>query len=353
MRRILVTGAGGSAAHNFVDSLNIAQEKFYVVGVDTRPYHIELTSLDKKYLIPRVDDPGYLQKLNKIIKKERIDFLHAQPDPEVSFISENREKIAARTFLPDKKTIKLCQSKTKLIDKLKKDGINTGESYFVESEKNLKAVLKEMFKNHKKVWIRAVKGAGSRASLPVSNFYQAKSWIEYWKDTRRLSYKDFMATEFLPGKEFAFQSLWQNGKLITCMARQRLEYFYGHLTPHGQSSTPSVALTVHRKDVNDSGTNAVLSADNNATGIFCVDLKENSKGVPCVTEINSGRFFTTSNFFARAGSNMPLYYIKMAFGEKLPRIKQYNPIPAGWYWVRMADMGFKLIKGEKWSSKKV
>ncbi|MCH7541885.1 hypothetical protein IH981_03900, partial [Patescibacteria group bacterium] len=241
MKRILVTGAGGSAAHNFVDSLRITGEKIYVVGVDTRPYHIELTKLEKRYLIPRVNEPGYLQKLNKIIKKEKIDFLHSQPDPEVSFISENREKIITKTFLPDKETIKLCQNKTKLIETLGNSGIKTGESYFIGSEKNLKRVLANMFKRHKKVWVRAVQGAGSRASLPVSNFDQAKSWIEYWRDTKGLSYKNFMVTEFLPGKEFAFQSIWKDGKLINSMARQRLEYFYGHLTPHGQSSTPSVA----------------------------------------------------------------------------------------------------------------
>lgn len=352
MKRILVTGAGGSAAFNFVDSLRITREKFYIVGVDTRPYHLELTPVDKKYLIPRVDESNYLKELNKIIRKEKIDLVHPQPDSEVNFISKNRDKLETKTFLPAAVVIDRCQSKDKLIKILEEKKINTGESYLVESEKNLKKIIKKMRGNHDKIWIRVVKGAGSKGSLPVKTFEQAKAWIEYWKTMKGVGYKDFMATEFLPGREFAFQSIWKNGELITSMARQRLEYFYGHLSPSGQTSTPSVAVTVHRRDVNEIATRAVLAVDKKATGIFCVDMKENKDGIPCVLEINVGRFFTTSNFFARAGSNMPYLYVKMAFGEKLPKLKSYNPIPANWYWVRMADMGFKLVKNGKWTSKK-
>ena len=158
---------------------------------------------------------------------------------------------------------------------------------------------------------------------------------------------------FLPGKEFAFQSIWYNGKLVTSQARERVEYIFGNLTPSGQSSSPSVARTVHRADVNKTATSAILSVDPNATGVFCVDLKENKKGKPCVTEINAGRFFTTSNFFSCAGSNMPYYYIKMAFGEELPKLPKYNPIESNLYWVRMMDMGYKLVKNGEWNSVKI
>jgi carbamoyl-phosphate synthase large subunit len=168
-----------------------------------------------------------------------------------------------------------------------------------------------------------------------------------------LKYSDFMVCEFLPGKEFAFQSIWKDGEIITSQARERMEYVFGNLTPSGQSSSPSIAKTVHRNDVNKIATEAVKTIDKKATGIFCVDMKENKQGVPSITEINCGRFFTTSNFFSTAGSNMPYFYIKMAYGEKLPNLPKYNAIPKGWYWIRTIDMGCKLIKGEKWTSKKL
>ena len=56
--------------------------------------------------------------------------------------------------------------------------------------------------------------------------------------------------------------------------------------------------TVHYDAVNKTGTEAVLSIDSKFSGIASVDLKENAAGVPCVTEINPGRMFTTSYFFS-------------------------------------------------------
>ncbi len=352
MKRILVTGAGGSAAFNFITSLRLAKEKFYIVGTDVKPFFLELSDCQKKYIIPPVSSNLYLSKLNAIIKKERIDFVHPQPDPEVLFLSRNREKVAANLFLPDKQTIEYCQNKIGLIKLLESNGVPTGETYEVLSFLELKRNIKKLFLRNKKVWVRAIRGAGSKASLPVATFEQAKAWISYWKQMKGLDIDEFMISEFLPGKEFAFQSIWNRGKLITSQARERIEYIFGNLTPSGQTSSPSVAKTVWRKDVNAISTKAILAVDKNATGVFCVDLKENKKGIPCITEINAGRFFTTSNFLAAAGINMPYFYLKLAFGENPPEIKQYNPLPKNLYWIRMIDMGYKLVKN-KWESKKI
>jgi len=353
MKRILVTGAGGPAASNFIKSLRMAPEKFYIVGTDINHYHLELSDVDKAYILPSVSSSNYLRLLNQIIKKEKIELIHSQPDPEVIFLSENREKINTKVFLPAKKTIRICQNKIETYNILKKNNIPVGESYLVKNVKDLRKALRNLLKNHEKVWIRAIKGAGSRAALPIKYFEHAKMWIDYWEKMKKIGYGNFMVTEFLPGKEFAFQSLWKDGELIVSQARERLEYLFGNITPSGQTSTPSVAKTVHRNDINKIVTDGIKAIDPQATGIFCVDLKENKKGIPCITEINAGRFFTTSNFFSEAGLNMPYYYVKLAFGERLPKLKKYNPLPPNFYWIRQVDMGYKLIKEKKWKSKKL
>jgi hypothetical protein len=73
------------------------------------------------------------------------------------------------------------------------------------------------------------------------------------------------------------------------------------------------------------------------------------------TEINPGRYFTTSYFFSYAGkelkiwyANMPYVELKLALGEQLPNdIKQYNILPAGLHWIRHIDCGFHLIPKDK------
>jgi predicted ATP-grasp superfamily ATP-dependent carboligase len=356
MKRILVTGAGGSASFNYIQSLrdNPDKEQFYIVGCDSSKYHLELPPVDRRYLIPPCHDPAYITSLNQIIKKERIDFIHVQPDPEVLVIGKHREKLQAKTLLPATKTIETCQNKMAVVHRLAKKGISIAQSFPVSSEQALKTQIADLLKTQEKVWVRAIRGAGSKAALPVKSFDQAKMWIAYWREMKGLRFEDFMISEYLPGKEYAFQSFWINGELQMSQARERIAYVFGNLTPSGQSSSPSVAKTVHNAEVNELATKAVRTIDPLATGIFCVDMKTNVQGQVAVIEINAGRFFTTSYFFSAAGFNMPYYYTKYALGEQISqKPRPYNNLVKNLYWIRMIDMGYKIISEKKWTSKKI
>ncbi|MCL4405402.1 MAG: ATP-grasp domain-containing protein [Patescibacteria group bacterium] len=356
MKRILVTGAGGSAAYNFIESLrsNPKDERFYIVGADMSRYHIELAHVDKRYIIPGVDDPNYIDKLNKLIEKEKIDFVHSQPDVEVNFLSKNKSRIRARTFLPDPETVEICQNKMQFNSLLKTHDIAVPDAFYLRSEKDLEAALQNLFRTNEKVWVRAIRGAGSRAALPVKKLEHAKMWIDYWKEMKGLGYGDFMVSEFLPGREYAFQSLWLNGELIMSQARERIEYIFGNLTPSGQSSSPSVARTVQNEEINQLVYKAVKVIDPKASGIFCADMKTDKNGKIKLIEINVGRFFTTSFFFSKAGANMPYYYTKIGLGEEVnSKLKQFDNVPPDWYWVRMIDMGYKLIKDDEWTGEQI
>ena len=161
-----------------------------------------------------------------------------------------------------------------------------------------------------------------------------------------MSAHDFMVSEFLGGREFAYQSVWQDGELIAGQARERVEYLYGHLTPSGQTSTPSVARTVALPGVDDLACAAIKALDPRPRGVYCVDIKESASGQPKVTEINAGRFFTTSNFFAHAGLNMPDMLVRCAFGEH-PQRRGSSPLEPDLYWIRMVDMPYRLVRGDE------
>lgn len=348
MKRILVTGAGGPAATNFIRSLRLAPESFHIVGTDANPYHLALSQADVNYELPLVSDPGYLSELNRVIGLEGAGFVHAQPDVEVQFLSRHRDDVRARMLLPSAETIDICTDKLALAERLERAGVPAAQTHVVRDERSLTLAVEALARQHGKVWLRARRGAGGRASLPVTTPEQALMWVRYWS-TNNLSVDDFMVSAFLPGREFAFQSIWEHGRLVTSQARERLEYLFGYLTPSGQTSSPALARTVHRPDVNEAAAAAVRAVDAGAHGIFCVDLKEDASGVPCVTEINAGRFFTTSIFFSEAGCNMPYYYLRMAYDEELPDLPQFNALSEGLYWVRLMDMGDKLLREGEWT----
>ncbi len=352
MRRVLVTGAGGSAGMNFVKSLRLADEDYFVVGTDTNRFHLELADVDARYTVPRASDPGYFDALNRLIEAHDIDLVHPQPDTEVGVLASNREKVNARTLLPRAETVALCHDKQRFAVAMRAAGVPVPESRLIGSPDDLAEAVSSLRARHEKIWLRATRGAGSRAALPVRTVEEGAMWIKYWERHAKIGYGDFMASEFLPGAEYAFQSLWWKGELVTSAARERLEYVFGNLTPSGQSSSPSVARSVNRDDVNDVASRAVKAADPDATGVFCVDLKRNVDGVACVMEINCGRFFTTSNFFAEAGANMPDSYVTMALEDAPPKgLPRVDAVPEGWYWVRLIDGGHRLVKGEAWRSR--
>lgn len=350
MKKILVTGAGGPAGINFIMSLQIAPEKFSITGTEANQNYLHLVPTNKKYSIPKATDKDYINKLNAIIRKEKVEFVHPQPDIEVAIISGNREKLKANVFLPSKKTVLICQDKLKTAKLWLKKDVPAARIMELQKESDIDKAFKEF---RSPIWIRAKHGAGGRGSSPACNKETALSWIKYWKS--RQKNWEFIAQEYLPGRNIGFHSLWKNGELVTSMARERIEYIYPTLAPSGVTGTPSMQKTIHDNTVNKIGTEAVLAIDSRFEGIACVDLKEIKEGAPCVTEINAGRMFTTSFFFSYASkilrkdhfANIPYLYVKIAYKEKLPNIPQYNILPKDVFWIRHIDAPAKLIKNGK------
>lgn len=351
MKKILITGAGGPAGVNFLKSLKLVNRKIALYGTDINIYHLEFAKpwTDKMFIVPRATSDQYIPTINQIIREYKIEMVHPQPDIEVSIISENREKIDSLTFLPKKETIRICQDKYLSANIWKEKNFPSVKAIEIRYNQLESDIEKAFDKLGEKLWIRAKKGAGGTGSTPIENKESGVNWIKYWRS--RGKNWEFIAQEYLPGRNIAFQSIFKNGEIICSQARERLEYIYPYLAPSGVTGTPIVAKTIHNEIVNKMATKAILSIDSDATGIFCVDMKEDRNGVICPTEINAGRFFTTSYFFSYAGkkystplANMPNILLKLAFNEKIPEGPKYNILPKNLYWIRHIDCSEHLIE---------
>jgi carbamoyl-phosphate synthase large subunit len=345
MTTVLLTGAGGSAAANFLDALRRSDRAYRVIGVDSSPVRLHLSHADERVVVPRADDPDFADAMVGLVKGSRIDIVHPQPDPDVRAVGALRDALAAATYLPTQEALSTAADKAAFARTMTDARVGVPESAEFTSLRSVVEQTEAMLGRHERVWVRARRGAGARASLPVRRPEQARAWVHWWVEEKGLRPSDFMAAEFLPGREFAYQSVWREGQLVAGQARQRVEYLYGSLTPHGQTSTPAVARTVKEPIVDELAMAAVRALDPRPCGAYCVDIKEADDGTPRVTEINAGRFFTTSNFFAAAGLNMPDMLMRCALGETPPPLGS-SPLPPDLYWIRMVDMGFTLVQGE-------
>ena len=88
MKKILVTGSGGIGGVNFVRALRVIDEKFFIVGTDFNPCHLEYPDVVIRVRTPRHSDPQFIPLIKKIISEHSIDFIHPQPSSE--FISDFR-----------------------------------------------------------------------------------------------------------------------------------------------------------------------------------------------------------------------------------------------------------------------
>ncbi len=356
MKRILVLGAGGPAGWNFIKSLRYAPERMFIAVTDVNKWHLEYLEklANKFYIVPRCTEKNYIDVINMIIEEDNIEFVHAQPDIEVRVLSENREKVNATTFLPSKEAIRILQDKYLSTLKWYEKGLPVAKAIEIRDDHIVDDLKKAFDEFGSPIWIRAKSGAGGRGSTPADNIDTAMHWIKYWR-SRGVKW-EFIAQEYLPGRNLAFLSVWKDGELIVSQARERLEYIYPYLAPSGITGTPAVARTIHDDKVNEIATEAVLAVDPNANGVYSVDLKEDADGTPVPTEINAGRFFTTSFYFTYAGSrfgiwyaNMPYLYVKLAYNEKVSKeIPKYNILPPNVYWIRHIDAGQHLVREGEW-----
>ena len=331
MRRILVTGAGGSPATNFVRSLRAAAEPFQLIGTDADRFCLLRAETDVRYLVPPAQDPSYLEVLNTIIEREGVELVHAQNDAEVAFISEHRDELgAARVFLPDPATVRTCLDKFLSFQRWRAAGLTVPDTMLVHTEDDLQAAF-ERFGGA--LWLRATTGAGGRGALPVRDYDTARSWLDFQR-----GWGTFTAAELLEPDSVTWMSVWDDGELVVAQGRRRLYWELGRVSPSGVTGVTGAAVTVADAALDDIATQAVLAVDPRPNGLFGVDLTYDGAGIPNPTEINVGRFFTTHQFFTALGLNLPYIYVKLAFDEPPPPVqRRYNPLEEGMVWIRGVD----------------
>ncbi len=334
MKRILVTGAGGSPSANFIRSLRAADEEYCIIGTDADKYYLQRAEVDRRYLAPLANDPKYIDFLNYIIEKEEVEFVHAQNDVEVSFLSENREKINAKTFFPAKETVKILQDKFESFKLWEKAGIKVPKTQLITQDTDLGVLLDEMGGS---MWLRAISGAGGRGSLPVYDVKSAKNWLDFQEKNGSWN-GNFTASELLEPETVTWMSLWKDGELVVAQGRKRLYWELAKISPSGVTGATGTGLTYSSEELDDIARRAVLAVDDKPDGLFGVDMAYDKNGVPNPTEINIGRFFTTHEFFTQAGLNMPEMFVKLGYGESVPVLeKNTNPLPDGLVWIRGMD----------------
>jgi len=334
--RILISEAGTGAGNNLIRSLKAGDPAITTIGVHSNRFVLCRSSADRNYVVPKSEDPEFPSALGRVIQKEAIDLIFPNTDADVELVSRLRRDLPCRVFLPTAEVISLCMDKHRLAAFLRERGMPAPLTHSIEHVDQIETIWAR-FGRPAKLWCRMRSGARSMGALPTSTPAQARAWIEYWQDMRGIPNGFFTLSEYLPGRDFACQTLWKDGRLVLLKTVERLAYFGGTAHPSGVSSIASVAKMVNDTHVAAICEQAIRAIDPSASGAFSVDLKEDATGVPCITEINVGRFITMMNFFDFVGAhNMSTTYVKLALDRPI-EVANPHDFADDHYFVRDVD----------------
>jgi hypothetical protein len=334
MARIHIGGAGGAPSNNFIRSMRDSARGHYLIGASSVLADLMLADVDEKHVVPNAVEPSYPTHILALLARTRPAFMHVQSDYEVRAVSHLRDEICAlgvRLFLPSMDTIENCIDKGKSYRIWAAAGLRVPATILLHTPDDLKRAFDALGDT---IWIRATEGGGGRGALPTTRFEFAKAWIDEHR-----GWGCFTAAEMLTDRSVTWQSIWYEGELVVAQARRRLRWNYGNRTLSGVTGITGVAETCSDEDVTRIALDAISAIDSRPHGVFCVDMTYDRNGVPNPTEINIGRFFTTSYFFTKAGLNFPEIYCDLAIEERFPSLKRkINPLPDGLLWIRGMDV---------------
>jgi hypothetical protein len=317
-KRILVTGAGSGPSNNLMRSLTLGAPAHVLLGCHSDRFMLKKSPAARNFLLPPLDANEGAGLLAQVLESAQIDLVMPGNDRDALALAAMRARgpLAARTLLPKLKTIEICQDKCALSLILRERGIPAPRTFALSDRESLAAAWDSLaFPGL--AWCRIRRGFASRGATKVRDVEQAWSWISYWHTMRGTPVEEFTLCEFLPGRDFNVQGLWRDGTLRLIKMCERLSYLNADHHPSGMASTPALAKTVWEPAVIETCEAALHLIDDQATGVFSFDLKEDEAGVACITEINAGRFCMITNIHDFTGRhNMAATYVRLAFGER-------------------------------------
>jgi hypothetical protein len=344
--RVLVTGAGSGLGNNVIRSLRDADSSLVVVGCHHDRFELKKSAADRHYLVPPPDHPDYIDRLARLARRERIALVVPTRDTHVRVVSRHRARLPCRVFLPRHRVVELCQDKYRVSTFLRARGVPAPLTYPVRSLADVARVFRRL-RPAGRVWCRVRRGSGSLGATPVTTAAQATAWTRYWYEMRGVPASDFTLCEYLPGRDYGCQTVWLDGVMRLAKTFERLAYFAGESQPSGVSSVASLARSVVEPRVVEVCAAAVRAFDRRTSGLYCIDLKEDRRGVPCITDVNVGRFSLTTGLYDLIGQHSTAdLYLRGALGRPLDVSEPYDVAPDH-YLVRDVDTLPVIVHAEE------
>lgn len=188
---ILSAGTRNKLVEYYKKELN---GKGRVIIADCNPLAPTLYIADKHYIVPRIDDPTYLDTIKDICSKEKVNGMFSLIDPELSLIAKHKQEfydIGVIPFVSEYETVEMCFNKYQMFKFCKNLNIPTVKSY-VDIEE-----FENDYSNHIinfPVFVKPYNGSCSINIQKISNMSDLQFNMK--------KYDNLMIQEYMDGTEY-------------------------------------------------------------------------------------------------------------------------------------------------------
>lgn len=288
MKTILITGIGGLTPRSIAKTIRENHPDYRLIGCDIDKKAIGFFMkglLDVHYVAPRCCESDYFPWIERLIKKEKIDYAFVQPEAEIvqwGYYYEKNGNYPCPVFMGCRVLSESLRDKSIMADLL--NGTEFIPKTIKVTQKNPRFEEVE----HQigfPCWIRATEGTGGLGSLCLEDISSYRSWLLINSDI-----PEFTVSEFLTGRHLANQMLYYNGEYVKGAALECVEYVMANTAPSHVTGNTHFGRFLNENHINEFCDKCVKYLESklgvSAHGILSFDLKEDCKGNLKVTEVN-------------------------------------------------------------------
>jgi carbamoyl-phosphate synthase large subunit len=291
--RVLVSGAGGPSGISILRAMDGASVAMLAADIDPFAAGLYLVGADRRFLVPRGDDPRFASDLLARATREGIDVVVPTVDTELLPLARMREEFAEQGItlvLAAEETLAVCLDKWELARRCA-SRVRVPSTVLVDGTFDAGAI-------EPPVIVKPRSGSGSRGIRLVDT----RAGLEALERDGTL-----LVQEHLPGPEHSLDVLARaDGHVAAVVPRERLKV---------DSGIAVTGRTLH-DDALDAFAREVAAAIG-LTTVANVQVKEDADGEPALLEVNP-RFPGTMPLTIAAGVDMPRLAIGEALGTPIP-----------------------------------
>ncbi|WP_458700352.1 ATP-grasp domain-containing protein [Sulfurospirillum sp. 1307] len=274
MKKLLISGLGGSLFPYLIEKLN---KQYEMIFIDSNPNVLRLYPNERIYIVPNATEPTFEQVVIKIIKKHLIDFYIPLIDEEILKAINIAQKTNIKVLAPSKQFVKLSLNKYKLMQTLMDLNISHIPTFFAN---NFSDQIKYP------LFLKPNIGRGSRGIRKIENHDQFNAYFIFEPYKKN----EVLVQPYIDGTEYTVSVTVNNlNQLISIVPK--LVYLKTGITRYAKS--------IKHKKIEKLCKNLVGTLK--PCGSFNVQLKEYN-GVLYIFEINP-RYSTTTVLSVESGIN--------------------------------------------------